>query len=394
VRHFLVGPGRRLRAMPGAAIGIRAGVRRVGQRLMHRAALVRRRAAVGGGPHERVPEADAQADLEQAGALRLGGRRRPDPDRVRRTEQQARVAHRLGRRGQQEPLGVGRQRPQAPGEGVLDLPLQRQRVRQPEPAGQGRRAHPVRELEQGERIAPRLRDDPVADPLVERPWECRAQEHARIGGGQAVQDEVGQPGELLAGVRQAHGEDHAQRFGQQPAGDERQRLGGCHVEPLRVVDEAQERPFLGDLRQQAEDRETDEEPVGRVSLAQPERRRQRGALRPGQVLEPIEHRCAELMQPRERQLHLGLHPGRSRQPAIGGPLGQIAQQRGLPDPRLAPQHEAPALARAHHPEQLVELRALLLPPPQRRFAAHGPNIALGSAHPWGLEGTSRCPGLT
>ena len=53
------------------------------------------------------------------------------------------------------------------------------------------------------------------------------------------------------------------------------------------------------------------------------------------------------MQPRERQLHLGLDPGDLRDPEAGGLPSDISQERRLADARLAAddQHGAAAVAR-------------------------------------------------
>ena len=71
--------------------------------------------------------------------------------------------------------------------------------------------------------------------------------------------QVREPCEFLA--RLARREQHYHRLRQQPARDERQRSGGGFVQPLRVVDHAQKRALLGRLRQQAEHRQADEEPI-------------------------------------------------------------------------------------------------------------------------------------
>ena len=78
------------------------------------------------------------------------------------------------------------------------------------------------------------------------------------------------------------------------------------VEPLRVVDDADERLLLGDLGEQRQRGQPDQEPVGRRAGAEPEHRGERIALRDGQAIESIQHRRAELMEPAVGQLHLRL----------------------------------------------------------------------------------------
>ena len=122
--------------------------------------------------------------------------------------------------------------------------------------------------------------------------------------------ELRQVPELLAGHACREHEPHGLR--QQPAGDERERQRRGLVQPLRVVDDAQQGTFLGRLGQQAEHGEADQEPIRRRPRGQAEDRPQRVTLWAGQPLETIEQRYAQLVQAGERQLHLGLD---SRPPA-------------------------------------------------------------------------------
>src|SRR5690242_20422353 len=71
-----------------------------------------------------------------------------------------------------------------------------------------------------------------------------------------------------------------------------------------------------------------------------------------------EHRCAQLVQTGERELHLRLHARRPSDPASRGGLRQMPQQGGLADAGLAAQDEHPALARAHSDDESIEYVAL------------------------------------
>ena len=83
--------------------------------------------------------------------------------------------------------------------------------------------------------------------------------------------------ELLAGL--ARGEHDADRLRQQAAGDERERQRRRVIQPLRVVDDAQQRTLLGRLRDQAQHRQPDQEPIRRGAGAQAEDDLERVALR-------------------------------------------------------------------------------------------------------------------
>jgi hypothetical protein len=165
-------------------------------------------------------------------------------------------------------------------------------------------------------------------------------------------------------ARLAHGEHQPDRLRAQTARDEGQRLRGGRVEPLRVVHDADPRPLLGDVRQQAQHRQADQEPVRRVALAQAERGAQRIALRAGEAVQAIQERRAQLLQPRVREFHLRLDAGRPGNAAPGRVLDQILQQRALAGPGLPAQHQRPARARAHARHQLIQRRALAEPAEQ------------------------------
>ena len=101
---------------------------------------------------------------------------------------------------------------------------------------------------------------------------------------------------------------------------------------------------------------------------------------PGSRSSRSSERRAELMQARERELHLRLHARRPRDPAARRALHQVLQQRGLADARLAAQHQHPALTRAHARQQLIQRLALAGPAEQPRHAIkcrHGHARAYG-----------------
>jgi hypothetical protein len=118
------------------------------------------------------------------------------------------------------------------------------------------------------RIAARLRDDPVADSLVDRPADRRAEEGPRVSGAQTVDHQLGQDVELRAAV--AHGEHQGNGLRREAARDEREHLTRRPVEPLRIVDEAHERALLGGGGQQVQRRESHQEPIECGGATHPE----------------------------------------------------------------------------------------------------------------------------
>ena len=222
------------------------------------------------------------------------------------------------------------------------------------PPASSARPQPARQLQQRERVAAGLGDDPVAHLGVQPPADRRGQQRARVDIAQPGNGQPGQAGQLIVVVRLARGEDHGDRLGQQPPGRERQALHRGPVEPLRVIDQAGQRLVLRRGGQQAQHRQPDQEPIRRRALPHAERDRERVALRSRQLVQPAEHRHAQLVQPGERQLHLGLHPPGPDHPKPHRPAGRIVQQRRLPDPGLAAhdQHGAATPARLiQHPIQ-------------------------------------------
>src|SRR5204863_5627936 len=100
-------------------------------------------------------------------------------------------------------------------------------------------------------------------------------------------------------------------LGEETARDEGERQRRCAVEPLRVVDHAQQRFLLGGFGEDPEHREADKKRARRLSAAQPEGDTQRIALGFGEMLAELEDRRTELLQRRVVELHL---PFGSRSP--------------------------------------------------------------------------------
>ena len=165
-------------------------------------------------------------------------------------------------------------------------------------------------------------------------------------------------------ARLALSEDQPDRLRTETARDEGQRLRGSRVEPLRVVHDADEWSLFRNVRQQTQHRQADEEPIRRAAVTQTERSAKRTALRAGKVVQAIEERLAQLLQPRVRELHLRLDADRPGNAAPGRTLHQVLQQRALADPGFAAQHQRPARTRAHTRHQLIQRGALAAPAEQ------------------------------
>ena len=113
-------PRRRLREVPGTAVRIDLRVGGVGQRAMRGVPVLRRGRAIDGRADQRVTKGHPRADREQA--VGVGRRLNLDPEPPGRPPHQHRVADRLGRRDQQQLLGIRRQPREPAAKAVLDPP--------------------------------------------------------------------------------------------------------------------------------------------------------------------------------------------------------------------------------------------------------------------------------
>ena len=187
--------------------------------------------------------------------------------------------------------------------------------------------------------------------------------------------QLGQAGQLRA--RDAGGEYQSDRVGAEAAGVEPECLGRGLVKPLLVVDQADQGAFSGYLRQQVERRQANDEPVRRRPRDEPEGGPQRVLLRQRQSFGAAEHRRAQLMQARERQLSLRLHARRARDLALQFLSGDVLKQRRLAHPGLAAHDQDPALSLANGVHESAEHAQLIPPPGKLRGTGNLTSIHMG-----------------
>jgi hypothetical protein len=245
------------------------------------------------------------------------------------------------------------------------------RGKQGQPTRQLRLGQLVRQFEDRERIAARLRHQAIADPLVQPAGHHRREQRVRVLVREPPEHKLGQADQLALVSRVADREHKRHRLGQQPSRHEAQHLPRGNVEPLRVVDEAQQRPLGGHLGQEAKRGQADQETVRSRARGQAQRDTQGRPLRLRKSLQPPEHRRAELVQARERQLHLGLHAGDPRHPEAGRLARAMVQQRRLADPSLPPHDQDRALAAADVLQQPIERSTLVDAAQKHRRPARG-----------------------
>ena len=237
--------------MPRSAIGRCLRIGRVGQSAVDGLPVDERRRAIDRRAHERVLKPDLLRDFDQTDRLRRRGRVDAQPDQLRGADQQRGVARRLGRGEEQEPLRPVWHRPDTSQEVLLQTSGDWLRRAHPEAARELRRRLSARELEQCQRVAAGLGDDPVYHPLIDSPGDRHAEHTACVFVIQAPQDELGQSDEGLFVSGVAHREYHRDRLGHQSPRDERERPGGSLIEPLGIVDNAHEWLSLRHFSQQA-----------------------------------------------------------------------------------------------------------------------------------------------
>lgn len=116
-------------------------------------------------------------------------------------------------------------------------------------------------------------------------------------------------------LRITHREDHRHRLGPQPPRRKGEYLRRRTVQPLRVIDHAQQRPLARHLGEQAEHRQPDHESIRWAARAEPESRAQRLLVRTGQARQPVQHRTTDLVQGGVCELPFRLHTRGPRGPA-------------------------------------------------------------------------------
>jgi hypothetical protein len=200
--------------------------------------------------------------------------------------------------------------------------------------------------------------------LVQPPGHYRLQQRAGVSVAQPRDRELRKSRQVLVPAGFSLREDHGDRFRQEAARDERECLCGSPVEPLRVVNQADQRLFLSHLGEQSERREADGIAIWRRPGAQAECRAQRVALRVRQARQAGQQGRAQLVQDGERQFHLGLNTRRPHDATVRCALLRVVQQDGLADSRLTAQDQHPAVTCAHIVQQAVQNRLLTIPATQ------------------------------
>ena len=203
-----------------------------------------------------------------------------------------------------------------------------------------------RKLEQRERIPARLREQALADATGER-WEPLVQERCGSSVIQRLQLMVEQPCPLedrLAPSSERRQESDAGASG--TPGDEGENGRAGAVDPWQVVDQRQDGAVGRGVHEKRERGVRGHELVRAGPVAQAKRHPKRFSMGRTQLIDLVEQRVQELVEPSEADVRLELgtrRPQQARAGALRVPGGDV-EQRCLPDARIAGHQHRPALA--------------------------------------------------
>ena len=222
------------------------------------------------------------------------------------------------------------------------------------------------QLEQGERVAGGRAVQPLGDLRQEGSGRFASSSAAAASRAEPFDAQDRQVGAVeQRRLVLAHGEQDGDRVGDQPPDGEQQRLGARAVEPVRVVDEHEQRSWLrrGSRAGSASLRRLRSGPArapGRRASAPASAAACGSGIRSSATSagrssssSPAKGTCASDSMPRARRTR---HARRR--------LARVVEQRRLADARLADQREHAALAGAGVGQQPVERPALDLAPQQ------------------------------
>jgi hypothetical protein len=212
------------------------------------------------------------------------------------------------------------------------------------------------ELHQRERVVAGVGQDTVDGLRVEGSADHRAEQLTRLGVGQTVHRDRRKLLEHLLWGRFAYACDEADAVRVQAAGDETEHLRRFAIEPVRVIDDAQQRVFLSRPGKQREHRQSHQEPLRRRPCFPAESDLQRAPLRRRQVAQLRQERDQQLVQATELHADLRLDTGDAANPQVWRRGDRVPEQRRLPDPGPSAQHQRAAEGAAHRVQHPVDRR--------------------------------------
>jgi hypothetical protein len=204
------------------------------------------------------------------------------------------------------------------------------------------------QLEEGERVSPRLVDEALHD-LLRRPSSVSDECAGRFDA-DAAEVQLWEAGTLEQPALLPRGEEEHDSFGFEPSGREDERLRRRFVDPVGIVDDGEERPIFRRRGEDAQGRGGDGEAARSRGWGQGQRTAQGARLHWRDAVEQLEHRSDELIDRRVGELGVRFAPSslEDAQPFRG--RDRVLQERALPDPWLAAHHKR----RASPPQRVLE----------------------------------------
>ncbi len=225
----------------------------------------------------------------------------------------------------------------------------------------------VGQLGEGQGIAARSRDERVAHAaghVDAGPVGEKAAGRLRVD---AADDEIRQVAALESPDVAVPGpEQQRDALVLDPPGHEEERRGRGVVEPVRVVDDREDRLLLGGLGQHAEGGEEDQEPVGIAAGRLAERRPQGVRLGLRHAVGAPHDRAEQPLEGGEGQRRLRLDPLGAEDGHPSGAGGRVGDQARLAHAGLAADDQCTARAGPRGVEQCGDARLLDVPALQHR----------------------------
>lgn len=145
-----------------------------------------------------MPEHDPGSKAQEVFRFDRVRRRLGNTEPLSRSPHDCRVTDRVGSSHEQQSPRIVSESPQPPREALLDARGQRHRWGQPEATAELCRRQPARQLDESERVAVRLDDDPIQHRLVEPGRQDGLEQRARVTVSQRLNTELGQAGQRIA----------------------------------------------------------------------------------------------------------------------------------------------------------------------------------------------------
>ena len=231
------------------------------------------------------------------------------------------------------------------------------------------------QLQQGQRVAARLGDEPFGDRVGERVTDVLLEERAGGVPTEPGQGNLGKARRLeRPGRRIPRREHHDRPVRPDPACAEEQGVRRGGVEPVGVVDDTQHQALLGRGSQHREGRDPDQERLHRGSVLVAEGHPQCSGLGGRKVVAQPHHRTQQAMQRSERQRCLGFEPLGAQDGCLASGHHELVEQRGLAHSRLSTHHHAAGRSMPRRLDESGQQRQLLLAADQHASNVQAPQL--------------------